>query len=198
MYLKFSPSWKAHSTASRGINRPYYSFKIVLHFWLAKITCIIHQNQLPLTKFGRIFPYWTDDINRAATSPDYSTVNRKTLGRGWVIQNGGPFYLFHRAEIGEILAKNMAQTTGRQLDGWQLLYGEYLQNWTTLLSPKPADKDALSKMNLTSMEVSMFTCKLVFKIMDISEGIICLSLLPRWITPSSISIILQMILSLIQ
>ena len=32
----------------------YYSFKIFRQFWLAKSTRIIHQNQLRMTKFGRI------------------------------------------------------------------------------------------------------------------------------------------------
>ena len=37
-----------------GLNRDYYSFKIFPQFWLAKRTRIIHQNQLLMTKFGRI------------------------------------------------------------------------------------------------------------------------------------------------
>ena len=32
----------------------YYSFKIFPRFWLAKSTCIIHHNQLLMTKFERI------------------------------------------------------------------------------------------------------------------------------------------------
>ena len=32
----------------------YYSFKIFPWSWLARSTCIIHHNQLPMTKFGRI------------------------------------------------------------------------------------------------------------------------------------------------
>ena len=35
-------------------------------------------------------------------------------------------------EIGELLAKNITRTAGRQLDGWHLLFGEYLRGWTTL------------------------------------------------------------------
>ena len=33
----------------------YYTFKIFPHFWLVKTTCIIHHNQLLLTKFGKNF-----------------------------------------------------------------------------------------------------------------------------------------------
>ena len=58
-------------------------------------------------------------------------------------------------ETGELLAKNIAKTSRRQLDGRHLLFGEYLQNGKTLVSPKLADKHALSKMNLTSIDVSM-------------------------------------------
>ena len=35
-------------------NAPYYSFKIFPQFWMAKSTCLIHHNQLLMTKFGGI------------------------------------------------------------------------------------------------------------------------------------------------
>ena len=44
----------------------YNSFKLFLCSWLATITRIIHHNQLLLTKFGRILPYWTDNVKSAA------------------------------------------------------------------------------------------------------------------------------------
>ena len=76
----------------------YYSFQRCLCFWLAKITHIIHHNQLLLTKFGRILWFWTNDINHAAKLPDYWYQNRspRTSRRSWVvwvIQNGGTFLL---------------------------------------------------------------------------------------------------------
>ena len=40
--------------ASRVHLKNYYSFKIFVRFWLAKIPSIIHHNQLLSTKFGRI------------------------------------------------------------------------------------------------------------------------------------------------
>ena len=77
-------------------------------------------------------------------------------------------------------------------------------------------KRALSKVNLTSMEVSIgkyvlalflnqelfwmnieFGFRNTWRIVEISEGVISLGLRPRWITPSSISIILYKILNLI-
>ena len=59
-------------------NIDYYSFKIFLRSWLAKITRIIHHNQLPLTKFGRILPYWTDDIKSAAKLQIIEPLTEKT------------------------------------------------------------------------------------------------------------------------
>ena len=35
-------------------------------------------------------------------------------------------------ELGEIIAKNMARTARRQLEGRHLLFGEYLRSCTTL------------------------------------------------------------------
>ena len=43
----------------------YYSFKIFLRLWLAKITRIIYHNLLLLTKFERILPYWADNVKSA-------------------------------------------------------------------------------------------------------------------------------------
>ena len=64
--LSFTTLWKAEfvrtHTLSAGcsgnwhkhVKRNYYSFKIFPQFWLAKSTCIIHHNQLLMTKFGKI------------------------------------------------------------------------------------------------------------------------------------------------
>ena len=44
------------------------------------------------------------------------------------LQNGGTFPSFQKEEvISELLAKNIARTARRQLDGRHLLFGEYLQ-----------------------------------------------------------------------
>ena len=81
---------------SKHVIANYYSFKIFLHFWLAKTTHIIHHNQLLLTK------YWTYDIKSAARCnllkqwrQKYSLLqimeplSEKTWGRGCVIVNFG-------------------------------------------------------------------------------------------------------------
>ena len=71
--------------------------------------------------------------------------------------NGETFNSFHREVIGELLAKNMARTARRQPDGRHLLFEQYLRNWTTVyLLNLTINMHALTKMNLTSMDVSMF------------------------------------------
>ena len=62
----------------------YNSFKLFLCSWLAKITHIIHHNQLLLTKFGRILPYWTDNVKSAAKLQIIEPLTEKTWGRGCV------------------------------------------------------------------------------------------------------------------
>ena len=48
--------WIKLTTSDKGY---YYSFKIFARFWLVKTTyCIIHHNQLLLTKFGTNFVIW--------------------------------------------------------------------------------------------------------------------------------------------
>ena len=42
------------------------------------------------------------------------------------------FHLFQAKELGEKIAKNMARTARRQLEGRHLLFGEYLRSWTNL------------------------------------------------------------------
>ena len=91
----------------------------------------------------KISPKW-DDVNwwrqstRAAKLRDYWTVNREDLGTrlncfGSEYKTADHLTRFtKKIELGELLAKNMTRTARRQLDGRLLLFGEYLQNWTTL------------------------------------------------------------------
>ena len=77
----------------------YHSFIIFLHFWLAKITRIIHHNEPLFTKFGRILPYWTDDVKSAAKLQIIEPLTEETWGRVWVVfevSSGATCYLFHR------------------------------------------------------------------------------------------------------
>ena len=53
LWLHWKSSWQRHDVIT-FLNRSYYSFKIFPQFWLAKSVRLIHHNQLPMTKFGRI------------------------------------------------------------------------------------------------------------------------------------------------
>ena len=99
-----------------------YSFKTFLRFWWAKITRIIRHNQLLSTKFGRSLQYVKNDLKC------FGTEQAPVLSK-----KGGTFHSFHEEEIGELLAKIIARTARRQLDGRHLLFGEHLQYWTTLM-----------------------------------------------------------------
>ena len=71
----------------KGVNnneKNYYSFKVFLHFWLAKIARIIPHNQLLSTKFGRILQYVINDVNCAACQKT-EQLTEKTWGQGWVV-----------------------------------------------------------------------------------------------------------------
>ena len=100
-----------------------------LRFWLYKITRIIHHNQLPLTKFARILPYWTDDVKSAAQLHIIKQLTEKHWGRVWVafevsigeVSNGRTFYSSH----GELLSKNIGRTARRQLEGRHLPFGVF-------------------------------------------------------------------------
>ena len=79
------------------------------------------------------------------------------------------FHLFHEEEVGQLLTKIIAGTVRTQRDGRHPLQGTE-KIWRIFADlnnpnlPKFADKQfALSKMNLTSMEVSMFN-SLFFKL----------------------------------
>ena len=117
------------SWVSRQIKKVYYySFKIFLLFWLAKITCTIHHNQLLLTKFGRVLPYWTNDVKSTAKLQIIEPLTKKTCfgsekKSGGTV--GGTFYLFH----GEPLSKNIER---RHLNEQHLLFGVNLQTWKAL------------------------------------------------------------------
>ena len=87
------------------------------------------------------------NVQSAANCQTIEPLTEKTWGRGRVVlvvsTKWGNISLEGK---GELLAKNMAKTARRQLAGRHLLFGEYLHK----------RKRTLSKMNLTSMRVSMF------------------------------------------
>ena len=80
----------------------------------------------------------------------------------------------------------------------------YLQSWTTLyLLNLPINMpywrfDGGMHVLNEYKAIIEFGFRIIWRIMEILEGVMHLSLLPHQITPSLISIILQMILSVIQ
>ena len=113
----------------------YYSFKIFLRFWLTKITLITSYCWLSLEN---CLPFWTDDVKSVVKMQVIEPLTEKTWGRIWVVfevsngevSDGGTFYSFH----GELLSKNIARTSRKQLEERHLLFGVYLQTWTALIS----------------------------------------------------------------
>ena len=82
-------NWFCLGQRSRALNKTFnYSFKIFLRLWLAKITRIIHQNQLLLTKFGRVLSCWTDDVKSEAKLQIIKPLNRENLGSCFEVSDG--------------------------------------------------------------------------------------------------------------
>ena len=125
--------------ASRNAKLYYCSFKIFPQFWLAKSTPIIHNNQLLMTKFGRILSL-TRKCQKCSHLQANAPLTENTWGRDWVVfvvkTKMADTSLVSREELqlelGEIMAKNIAKTARRQLGGRRLLFGEYLWSWTNL------------------------------------------------------------------
>ena len=75
----------------------------------------------------------------------------------WCYKNGGTFHFLHKEAIGKLLAKYTAkQQEDNSMDGICLISRTFAE-LNNPLSPTLADKHALSKMNLTSMEVACFS-----------------------------------------
>ena len=66
-------------------NHNYYSFKIFPQFWLAKSTCIIHHNQLLMTKLGRILCLTRKWHQKCSLLQVNAQLSEKTWGRGWIV-----------------------------------------------------------------------------------------------------------------
>ena len=124
--------WTWHKETCGTEKYYHYSLKIFLCFRFSKIPSIIYYNQLLTTKFGRILRYVNNDINCAAWLPEY-----------WM-QNGETFHSFHEEELGELLAKKGYYLENTDLYYWKILY----------LLNLPINRQL--KINLTSMDVSMF------------------------------------------
>ena len=102
----------------------YYSFKIFLLFRLAQILWLILHNQLALTIFAANY---RQKDNREALGTRLRRLSFVIAGK-----NGGKFHTLCEEEKAELLPKNTARTAKIHVDGWQLLFGGYLQDETSL------------------------------------------------------------------
>ena len=128
--------------------------QLFLRFWLAKITSIIHQNQSLWIKFGRIMPYWIDDVKSAAKLQITKQLTEKTWGRVWFLfeaSNGRTFYWFHGEKLSKKNGKNNKKTTQRTTFAIWGIFCRPEQPFISCNSRKRCTID----MNLTSTEVSM-------------------------------------------
>ena len=133
----------------------YYSFKIFPQFWLAKNTRIIHHNQLLMTKFGRILCLrrkWRQKCTRYRLIHRY----REDLTRlGWFScqKKMADISLIWRVRTTARTRRNNSLKNGKNSKKTTRSEGDICYLGNTVLD-KP--KLTLSKMNLTSMQVSMF------------------------------------------
>ena len=67
------------------VNVFYYSFKLFSQFSLAKSTCIIHHNQLLMTKSGRILCLMRKWLRKCSLLQVNAPLTEKTWGRDWVV-----------------------------------------------------------------------------------------------------------------
>ena len=111
----------------------YYSFKMFLRFWLAKIPCIIHHNQLLLTQFGRrLGDMWKMTSIVQQNCQIFEPVNQEDHGMRLSCFGSDYKMVEHFPHFRRKKSENIARTARRQLDGRHLLFGEYLQTWETL------------------------------------------------------------------
>ena len=73
-YPEKSHNW-THDLPQIPHNYYYFSFKIFLRFWLAKILGIIYLNQILPTIFGRILRYVKNDVKCAAKLSDFCSLH---------------------------------------------------------------------------------------------------------------------------
>ena len=85
-----------------------------------------------MVKFGRKCDMWKSDVNSTAYFPENWRVNRENWVVVVVSTKGWNIPVVRRGKKGELSAKSISRTTIIQLERWHLLFGIYLQNWTTL------------------------------------------------------------------
>ena len=158
-----------HDTCLLLIKSCYYSFKIFPQFWLAYSTCIIHHNQLLMTEFGRTLCLTRKWHQKCSLLQVNAPLTEKTWGRDWVV------FVGKTKMVDTSLLSRVRTTAGTwRNNGWKH-----------------------SKNSKKTTRRVTFAIWRIFVELDKPKRVIRLGLWPQRITPSSISIILHKILSLI-
>ena len=135
----------------------YYSFKIFPQFWLAKSTRITHHNQLLMTKFRRILSStrkWCQKCSPLQVKAPLPRRPGDEVELFWLWKKWRTFHSFQlgvrttagtRRNTSSKHGKNSNKTTRRETTAIWRIFAE---------RDKP--KRTLSKMNLTSMQVTIF------------------------------------------
>ena len=112
----------------------YYSFKIFLCFWLAKIPRIIHHNQLYCwPNLEEVWVMWKMTSILQHNCHKTRQFTKKTWGQGWVVfVVNTNISLISKGRNRWTIGYHIASTARIQLDRWHLLLREYLQNSTTI------------------------------------------------------------------
>ena len=153
----------------------YYSFKIFSRFWLVKTTRIIHHNQVLFTKFGKHLPHIESMTSKVERIENYCTNDVKMTSK---VQHAADYWTIDRENLGTRLC--------------YIWWAEKLRAywWNSF------KKEEIFWMN--NKAIIEFGFRRIWRILQISEGVIHLGLWPLWITPSFISRILHILLGLIQ
>ena len=158
------------------INNTYhYSFKIFSRFWLVKTTSIIHHNQLLFTKFGKNLRHIASMMSKVQPAENYWTDDVKMMSK---VQPAADYWTVDRENLG----------TG-------LCYIWWAEKQRALWRNSFKNEEIFWMNNKAIIEFSFHR---IWRILQISEGVIHLSLRPLWITPSLVCRILHILLSLIQ
>ena len=153
----------------------YYSFKIFPRFWLVKTTHLIHQNQLLFTKFEK-------NLRLRHINDVKSAVRCRLLNR-WR-QND---------------VKSAVRCRLLNRSRWKPGHEIVLFWWAVKQRGKWRNSFKNGEIFwMNNKAIIEFGFRRIWRILQISEGVIHLGLRPLWITPSLICRILRILLSLIQ
>ena len=153
----------------------YYSFKIFPRFWLVRTTCIIHHNQLLFSKFGKNLRHIESMTSKVQPVENYWINDVKMTSK---VQPPADYWTVDRKNLGTRLC---------------YIWWEEKQRAKWRNSFKNEEIFWMNNKAITEVDF-----RRIWRILQISEGVIHLGLRPLWITPSLICRILHILLSLIQ